>query len=103
MTSTPQPIAGLYQLIARKRAGAAWQRENDDSTIGQHAAVRSDAEADKLESHAHSNVDLINAMEIIIHDLTTSSIQSAPRTLALRELESASMRLRRELGDQPTD
>lgn len=96
-----QPIAGLYQLIARKRGGAAWQRANDDTPVGLAAAKHSDEEADNLEAHARSNESIIPMIELIIHDLQTSSHQSAQRTLTLRDLESASMRLRRELGDHP--
>lgn len=95
------PIPGLYLLIARKRGGAAWQRANDDTPVGLAAAKHSDEEADNLEGHARSNEAIISMIELIIHDLQTSSIKSADRTLALRDLESASMRLRRELGDHP--
>lgn len=98
-----QPIAGLYQLIARKRGGARWQRENDESPVGLEAAKHSDAEADKLEAHARSNEAIIPMIELIIHDLQNSTHPSAQRTLAMRDLESASMRLRRELGDKPQE
>ena len=48
---------------------------------------------------ACSNVAIINAVELLIHDLYTSTLKSETRTLARRDLEMASMRLRRELGE----
>lgn len=96
-----QPIAGLYQLIRRKRDGAAWVREHANETPekADYDARLLEKEADSLESHARSNVAAVNIIELLIHDFTTSSHASAARTLAMRDLESASMRLRRELGD----
>lgn len=102
-----QPIAGLYQLIAKLRGQAAWNREkakaaHTDPRLAHEAdlsAADDEKKADKLESHARANEAAVNIIELLIHDFTTSSHASAARTLAMRDLESASMRLRRELGD----
>ncbi len=66
-------------------------------------ATSDDSKAAQCEAHIRSNEAVIPMIELIIHDLQTSTIQSAYRTLAIRDLECASMRLRRELGDKPTD
>lgn len=91
-------IPGLYQLIAKKRSGARWTFDNDPTPTGRRNADRLDEEAEQHEVHARSNEALIPMIELVIHDLTTSTIQSAQRTLAIRALEEASMRLNRELG-----
>jgi hypothetical protein len=98
-----QPISGLYQLIFRARAGAKWTLANDDTPEGRRSADRMDEEADAAEAHARSNEDLITATEMIIAELSAHSHPSPSRTLAMRDLEMASMRLRRELGDKPSD
>jgi hypothetical protein len=99
MKAILQSIAGLYQLIGRKRAGADWTRQNDLSTTGVRSADRMEEDLEKLQSHLCSDIQAVNALEILIHQFTTSPIQSAPRTLALRAMENASMILRREIGD----
>jgi hypothetical protein len=103
-----QPIAGLYQLIETKLKQAAWNRTKaefprTDPHISHEAGVSAEQavkDVEKHEAHVRSNIAIINTAELLIHDLLTSTIQSAPRKLAMRELESASMRLRRELGDR---
>ena len=105
----PPPISGLYHLIARKRGHAAWERQRAEyqrtDPREQHEATERakslEAEAGELEKHTRSNVAIIQAGELLIHDLASSSIQSADRTAARRDLESAVGRLRRELGDPP--
>lgn len=102
-------IAGLYSLISRTRQQAASQRlraaapdtcphEAYDAELD---AKRLEAEADRLRAHARDNERMIPNIEMLIHDLNQSPHKSAARTLALRDLEQASMRLRRELGDNP--
>lgn len=53
-----------------------------------------------LTAHAQANLKAIGMIEETIHYLEQSPHQTADRTLAKRHLEDASMRLRRELGDQ---
>lgn len=52
-----------------------------------------------ITAHAQSNTTMIAQIEMLIADLKQASHQSADRILARRELENASMRLRRENGD----
>lgn len=109
MTPTLQPIPGLLYQAKRLREAAAWNRTKaknsatDPRTAHEAgtAAEADDKAADSAEAHARSNVAIINAAELLIHDLLTSSHQSPSRILAMREIENAVMRLRRELGDPP--
>jgi hypothetical protein len=102
-----QPISGLYKLIQqlREQATANARRVRSvktDPRMAHECAVaaeREAEEADELAKHAESNVELINKIEELIRYLANSKWQSARRTLAMRDLESASDRLRRELGD----
>ena len=101
--------AGLLHLAAVKRDQAAWCRTHakatkSDPRMAHENEVRAaelTAEADQLAGHAKGNAELILNIETLIHYLNHSPINSADRVLALRHLEDASMRLRREIGDAP--
>ena len=107
MKAFSQPIAGLYRLAAVKRQAAGWNRTKasiprTDPRIGVEALAHAEElenEAVQIDGMIKSDEALIPMIELLIHDLATSSHQSAGRTLAMRDLEMASMRLRRELGD----
>jgi hypothetical protein len=109
MTAILQPIAGLYRLIATSLQQAEWNRESEkfprtDPHISHDAGVKAgqlEKDAERYQAQARADVALINAIELLVHDLETSSFKSALRTLALRALQSASDWLRRELGDMP--
>ncbi len=104
---TLQPIPGLLRAVKQLREQAQWNREKAKATTtdpriaheADMAAAEDEKRANKAEAQARSNVALVNNIELLVHDLRTSSLQSAERTLAMRDLENASMRLRRELGD----
>lgn len=104
---TLQPIPGLLHLVKKLREQAQWNREKakaqaTDARIAHEAdiaAAEDEKRANKAEAQARSNVAIINAGELLIHDLKTSTLQSAERTLAMRDFENAVNRLRRELGD----
>lgn len=49
------------------------------------------------------NERLIDRIEDLIHELKHSAHQSPDRSLCLRKLEAASDRLRREIGDHPSN
>lgn len=107
MNAKLQKIPGIYQAAAQLRKQAVWNRKKEkavrtDPHIAHEAGVSAagdEARAAQLESQARSDEAIINAVELLVHDLKTSSHQSALRTLAMRDLEMASMRLRRELGE----
>lgn len=100
------PIAGLYALMKQFADSAQWNRARaaacrTDPRIAhdlEAAAKKDAAEAERLGKHAKSNEELIQNIEMLIAYLNNSTIKSGHRTLALRDLESASDRLRRELG-----
>lgn len=104
-------IAGIHQLIAHKRKTAEWNRAKAAAPqtcprIAYDAemdAKKLEEEATTLEGHAKSDWELIQNIEMLINYLVHSPYTSAHRTLALRSLEEASMRLRRELGDKTQD
>lgn len=83
-------------VIGRRRGGCP-QESHDNA----EDAVRCANDAARLEAHATENADMITQIETIITFLKISKHTSADRTLAMRELESASMMLRREIGDLP--
>lgn len=99
-------IRGLHYLAKQKRQQAKWQRTkaaatHTDPRIAhecEESAKALEAEAEIHERHANGNTDLILNIESLIHYINNSPDKSAYRTLALRDLESASDRLRRELG-----
>lgn len=102
-------IRGLHYLAKQKRQQAEWNRAKAAAThTDPRLAHECEASATALETeaathdrHAKGNTDLIINIESLIHYINHSPDKSAYRTLALRDLESASMRLRRELGDHP--
>ena len=99
-------IAGLHKLAHQKRQQAEWNRAKATATHTdprlaheiEEAAKRLEAEAALHDRHIKGNTDLIINIEALIHYIHHSPDTSAYRTLALRDLESASDRLRRELG-----
>lgn len=109
MNAELQPIPGLLRAIPQLRSQAEWNRlkaqaPDTDPRIAHEAdlaATDAEKEAGLMERHAASSAAIINAAELLIHDLRTSSHQSAQRTLAMRDFEQGVMRLRRELGDAP--
>lgn len=108
---TEMNIKGIQHLAKEKKEQAAWGRDKAaaahtdprDAYESAQVAERLDAEAAKLGRQARSDAAIIQNIELLIHDLSTSTDQSAHRTLALRDLENASGRLRRELGYQPIE
>ncbi len=100
-------IAGLYQVIAAKRfaageAARVCRNLATDPRRAHEAGVESELlakESEDVAAHVSGNVQTIEGIEHMIHYLKTSPYKSADRTLAIRDLEQASMRLRRENGD----
>lgn len=99
--SALQPIHGLYQAAARKIAGAAWIRTqaNEEPTQAEARAIELEAAAAEIRDQIHEDIATINTLEFLMHTLATSKFQTPHRTLAIRAMEEASGRLRRELGD----
>lgn len=101
-------MKGILDLAKNKRQSAEWNRakaaaQHKDPRDAYEAEVHAkhlDAEADQLERIGRSDKALILNLELLIHDLTTSTDKTAYRALALRDIESASSWLRRELGYQ---
>lgn len=99
-------IPGLYQLAAKKLQTAEWCRQKAEScktdprtaSENEEAAASAEREATALLEHAKENEVLILSIETLLHGIYSSPIKSADRTLAMRELEAASMRLQRENG-----
>ena len=102
-------IPGLLHLAAKKRQQVEWLRtkaanpaaDPRDAHESEVSAAAMEEDAIGLESHATENTSLVLNIETLIHALLHSPFQSADRKLALRHLEDASMRLRRETGDLP--
>ena len=99
--SALQPIHGLYQAADRKIAGAAWIRSqaNEEPTQAEARAIELEAGAAEIRDQIHEDIATINTLEFLMHTLATSKFQTPHRTLAIRAMEEASGRLRRELGD----
>lgn len=101
-------IKGLHMMIAQKLTTAKWQKQkaaavDTDPRIAHEAGVDADkleAEAANLAAMARSNEAMVTAIESLILRLENSTHKSAYRTLAMRDLQSASNWLRRELGDK---
>lgn len=101
------PIPGLHHVLARKLNSAQWQREKvakvtTDPRVAHDAevsALANEKDIKQLSEQIQENEQTIDGIEVLIHTLRSSEHQSPHRTLALRELENASMRLRRENGD----
>ena len=99
-------IPGLYQLAAKKFQTATWCREKaaackTDPRVAhenEQAADQCDREAGEILEQAKDNEVMILSIETLLHSLYTSPIKSPHRTLAMRHLEDASMRLQRENG-----
>jgi len=99
-------IAGLYQLAAKHFQTATWCRQKaeacktDPRTASENEehASRTDKEANAILDHAKDNEILILNIETLLHAFYSSQFQSAHRTLTMRHLEDASMRLQRENG-----
>ena len=100
-------LPGLIQLLSVKRRAAvqaaAIARDPDTKPVtGHESALRADElarEGDAIAEHLQGNLQSIEGIEHLIHYLKKSPHRSADRTLAIRDLEAASMRLRRENGD----
>jgi hypothetical protein len=109
MPAALQSVPGLLKAARQLREQAEWNRTKakaakTDPRLAHEAecsAKADEARAGQLERHASCNIADVNALEFLIHTLKTSPHQSAYRTLALGDLESASSWLRRELGDTP--
>jgi hypothetical protein len=106
MTTLP-PIHGILREIAakQKRAGQfAFDAAGTDVVpmdAGRYAseAKHLEAEAAELEQIAQADAEMIAQISILQNYLAASPKQSALRTLALRDLQSAEAWLRREIGD----
>ena len=61
------------------------------------------ADADAMARICHENEEAILQIEALIVNLDQSQHGSRHRSIAVRHLEDASMRLRRENGDPPED
>lgn len=102
-------VTGILEIAKQKRDQAGWERKqaappSKDPRIAHDCEVAAktlDQEAEQLERMASDDWHVIENIEILIKHLAASSDKSAQRTLAMRDLESASSRLRRELGYQP--
>lgn len=99
--------AGLKRQAAQMREQAQWCRTaqskpSKDPHDAYDAGVQSAEllrKADAAEAHARDNAAVVLAIETIIPALANPDFMSAQRMLALRALEEASDRLRREIGD----
>lgn len=104
-------IHGLYSKLNATHAAIAaaikLQRDPDTDPAKLEAAKISEPrlreEVAKLGKAIDHNESLINRIESMIDEMTLNGWGSAQRTLAMLHLEDASSRLRRELGDHPTD
>ena len=104
-------IPGLYQLRCRRVEQARYQRTCEHATdVDPHVAhdagvtaTRLEKEVVQLSEQIFENVTTIEGIERMVRFLTASPHKSPDRTLAIRHLEDASMRLRRELStEDPT-
>lgn len=92
-------IDATAQHIGHLRASLSQQEHPQSRHDVEVSIAAKESSLATLTSHAQSNTTAISQIEEIINYLRVSSHQSADRILARRELENASMRLRRELGD----
>lgn len=100
-------LSGLHELLAATRQAATHhaQAAQDPALnpVEQHErGLKADelaANADHIATHIKSDVELVASIEHLVLYLEKSPIQSRNRVLAMQLLETASMRLRRELGD----
>lgn len=101
-------LAGLWanaesaRRNAASRARAAEKPATDPREAHDCAALSKSfsKEAAALELAANENDFLIAEIERVIETIRRSKHQTADRMLAMRKLEDASMRLRRENGDK---
>ena len=99
-------IPGLYQLRMRRIEQAKYNRGREHAVdVDPHIAHESGVTAERLEKEVvmlneqiHENVTTVEGIEHMVRYLTVSPHKSPDRTLAIRHLEDASMRLRRELS-----
>lgn len=104
-------LEGLYILIkakvARRKVCRATAADRAVSAIDAHDAgfevQQLDREIPNLHTAIQEDEKFIRDIENLVTALSQSPIKSAHRQLALRHLEDASMRLRRDLGDKPAD
>lgn len=104
-------IHGLYsrRLASHALIAKAVKAQRDPETdhVQKHDAAfhepRLREEVGKLAKAIDHNESLITRIEELITEMQQNGWGSAERTLAMRHLEDASSRLRRELGDHPTD
>jgi hypothetical protein len=94
-----QQIQGL-RISADREDAIAMSPHSDprDATESGSRAKLYRGQAAAMEAHAADNNARIHAIESLIRLLGDSKFQSANRTLAIRHLEDASMRLQRENG-----
>ncbi len=102
-------IKGLYHELHTKRASAVSHRAcarypgNDAAETHDHLATADHLERQLpgIEETIKHRLATIAMTEGLISDLHGTKHRTADLTLAIRDMENASMRLRRELGDQP--
>jgi hypothetical protein len=102
-------IKGLYIERANKIAAATAYPKNPlipdrdprDAHEREMSARTARTQADDLKIMIEETESFIERIEELIDHLANHPSKSAHRTLAQRDLENASMRLRRELGDKP--
>jgi len=99
-------IRGLYHQchVLRKRLNELLSVETDDpheEHLAKAGATRAQAELASVEPAIPRRLASISMIEGLISDLNQDPFKSPDLTLAIREMENASMRLRRELGDRP--
>ena len=103
-------IPGLYQLRMRRIEQAKYNRNRAMAVDADpHIAHESEVVATRLEKEVvmlneqiTENVQTVEGIEHMVRILVSSPHKSADRTLAIRHLEDASMRLRRELSTEDT-
>jgi hypothetical protein len=103
------PIHGLLREAKRKELQAT--REATESRSQKKcprtahdlgvSAEKLAVEAAGIRSYCAETADIILQIEAVCDFIGTAPRTSAHRTIALRHLEDAAMRLRRELGDEP--
>lgn len=104
-------LEGLYILIkakvARRKVCRAVAKDRDASPSDAHDAGFQVQQLDREIADTHTAIKecekYVSDIELLITAIARSPNKSAHRQLALRHLEDASMRCRRELGDKPTD
>jgi hypothetical protein len=106
-----RPMQGLLYLVGIYRAKATrLARESRTPAKDARDAYEAGAEADRLANEARKLDEMavedagwIERIEDVLLEMRRSKGESAMRGEVMRDLEGASMRLRRELGDAPAD